>query len=335
MKYVKCNLCREDDTKFMFQARDRNIKEKKLFNLVKCKRCGLVYLNPRPDKEEIKKYYPPWYHYRVHTKVVNFEKTKIWETPWREVMQKKVEPILRYKKEGSILDVGCGDGSLLKYMKELSWQTYGVELNQAASQHARDVLGLNVFSGRLEEADYPKDFFDIISLFHVLEHLPDPSGTLKKVRPLLRKNGFLLIEVPNFGSFEALVFRSKWAAIAAPLHTYHFTPRTLSIMLKNCGFIPVELGFIPELTKYVMGYSESLRYCLMDWGLYSPLWKRMDPRKKEISNNFSSSTWDNPLHSLEHITFSFFARFMDKIGLGSNLLAVARKKNLLRQQLKK
>ena len=335
MEYVKCNICREDDTKFMFHVRDRNSREKKLFKLVKCRRCGFVYLNPRPDKEEIKKYYPPWYHYRVHTKVVNIEKTKICEIPWREVMQKKAEPILRYKKEGSILDIGCGDGSLLKYMKELGWQTYGVELNKAASRYSRKVLGLNVLSGRLEEANYPKDFFDIISLFHVLEHLPDPSGTLKKVRPLLRKNGLLLIEVPNFGSFEAMVFRSKWFAIAAPLHLSHFTPRTLAIMLRNCGFIPVDLGFIPVPTKYVAGYSESLRYCLMDCGLYPPLWKRMDSRKKESCNNFSSSSWKNTLHSMEYLTFYSAAYIMDKIGLGSSLFAVARRKNLLRQQLKK
>jgi 2-polyprenyl-3-methyl-5-hydroxy-6-metoxy-1,4-benzoquinol methylase len=327
MEYVKCNLCGADDTKFMFYVRDRNSKEKKLFNLVKCRRCGFVYLNPRPGKEEIKKYYPPWYHSRAQTKVVNIEKTKIWGIPWKEAMQKKTEPILRYKKEGRILDIGCGDGSLLKFMKELGWQTYGVDFNKASSRYARDVLGLNVSSKRLEEANYPEGFFDIIILFHVLEHLPDPLATLKKVHLLLSENGFLLIEVPNFGSFESLVFRSKWIGIAAPLHLYHFTPRTLRIILTNCGFIPVELGFIPEQTKYVAGYSESLRYCLMDWGLYPPTWKGIDSGKKANGSIFSSYSWNNPLHLMEYMVFYPVAYFMDKIGLGSNSFAVARRKN--------
>ncbi len=88
-------------------------------------------------------------------------------------------------------------------------------------------------------------------------------------------------------------------------------------------------------TKYVAGYSESLRYCLMDCGLYPPLWKGIDSRKKESWNNFSSSSWKNQLHSMEYITFYSAAYIMDKIGLGSSLFTVARRKNSSRQQLKK
>lgn len=326
MEYVKCNLCCVDDTKFVLRARCRVYNgEKKFFKLVKCRRCGLIYLNPRPNKEEIKRYYPPWYHSRAHIKVTDITKTKIWGIPWREAMEKKAEPILRYKKMGTILDIGCGDGSLLKFLKELGWQTYGVELQDSSSLYAREVLGLDVFSGRLEEANYPEESFDIITLLHVLEHLPDPSGTLKKACLLLRKDGFLLIEVPNFRSFEAKIFRSKWVGISAPLHLYHFTPQNLWMMLKSHGFIPVELGFIPEQTKYMAGYSESLRYCLMDLGLYSSRRKSGDLKKGE-TGCISSSPWISSLHLLEYLIFSKIAYSMNKIGWGSNLLAVARRK---------
>jgi 2-polyprenyl-3-methyl-5-hydroxy-6-metoxy-1,4-benzoquinol methylase len=328
MEYIKCNSCGADDAKFILRAKRRHdSKGEKFFKLTKCRNCELVYLNPRPEREEIKDYYPPSYHSRAQSKIVDIEKTEIWGIPWREAMQKKAAPILRYKKSGRILDVGCGDGSLLKFLKELGWETYGVEFQGSASRYAREVLGLNVFSGRLEEANYPEGYFDVITLLHVLEHLPDPSAILKKAHKLLRKDGFLLIEVPNFGSFEAHIFRSKWMGISAPLHLYHFTPLTLQKMLKSCGYIPIEVGFIPEQTKYVAGYSEGLRYCLMDLGLYPSKQKDGDMKIGE-SYSVSNYSWINPLHLLEYLIFLPVAHFMDKIGLGSNLMCIARKKSL-------
>lgn len=326
MEHVKCNLCGADDTEFLFYARNRNSRAKEIFNLVKCKICCLTYLNPRPDKDEIGVYYPPWYHSRANDKIPDIKKTKIWGIPWREAMQKKAEPVIRYKKAGKILDIGCGDGSLLKFMKDTGWQTYGVEPNEISSRYARDVLGLNVFSGRLEDAGYSEESFDVITLFHVLEHIHEPVQTLKRIYRLLKRGGLLFIEVPNFNSFEAKIFKDKWVGISAPLHLYHFTPGTLKAILKNCGFSPVVQEFIPEQTKYIAGYSESLRFCLMDWGLYHSLQEENVPEKKEISNKSSGSSWNSPLHFMEYIIFKFFANFMNKIGMGSNLLLVSGKR---------
>ena len=301
MEYVDCELCGIDNTKFMFHVRDRNSSEKRVFNLVKCKTCGLAYLNPRPTKEKINEYYPPRYHSRAQKEIVDIEKTIIWGIPWREAMQKKAKPILRYKSEGRILDIGCGDGSLLMFMKGLGWETYGIDFHEGSSRYAREVLGLDVLFGRLEEVSYPEDFFDIIILFHVLEHLSDPLETLERARPLLKEDGVLLIAVPNFASFEAWIFRSKWYGIVAPHHLYHFTPHTLEAMLKSAGFNTVELGFITEQTRYVAGFSESLRYFLMDWGLYPLRKKRVELREKEVSGDACDSSWNNRLHSVEYV----------------------------------
>ncbi|KPJ69461.1 hypothetical protein AMJ44_03855 [candidate division WOR-1 bacterium DG_54_3] len=330
MEHVKCNLCGADDAKFVLLGRCRHYGlEKKHFKLVKCRRCGLAYLNPRPDGEEIKNYYPPWYHSRAQSKVVDIEKIKFWGIPWREAMQKKAEPILRYKKIGKILDIGCGDGSLLKYLKDLGWQTYGVEINEVSARYAREVLGLNVFKGRLEDANFPEESFDVITILHVLEHLSDPTHTLRMIFPILRKDGILVVEVPNFGSFEARIFRSKWFGIDAPLplHLYFFTPHSLKLLLVKCGFFKVEMGFIPEQTKYVAGYSESLRYCLMDWGLYPLRGQRVEAKEECMDkSNLNDSSLDSLFHFMEYIIFKPISRFMDKIGLGSNLFAAAKKK---------
>jgi len=329
MEHVKCNLCGADDVKFVLRARYRlNNRHKKFFKIVKCRRCGLAYINPRPNEKEMNNYYPSWYHSRADTKVIDIEKTKIWGIPWREAMHKKAEPILRYKKTGKILDIGCGDGSLLKFLKELGWQTYGVEPHETSSRYAQETLGLNVFSGRLEEANYPDNAFDVITLLHVLEHLNDPSQVLKKAFSLIKRDGILIIEVPNFGGFEAKIFRSKWIGISAPLHLYHFTPQSLRSMLVNCGFLPMEVGFFPEKTRYVAGYSESLRYCLMDLGLYPIRRKRIESMKEGYvdESNSMDSSWSSMLHLMEYILFRPMAYFIDKIGVGSNLLVVARRK---------
>lgn len=327
---MKCNLCGADDTKFCFYTKDRNNDSAKThFRLVKCKKCDLVFLNPRPDKEEIKKFYPPWYHSRAEKRVVDIYQTEIWGIPWREAMLRKAEPILKYKKEGKILDIGCGDGSLLKFMNDLGWQVHGLDLQGGSSAYARDILGLKVSTGRLEEVDYPEEFFDIIILFHVLEHLHDPSIVLKKANLLLKKDGYLLIEVPNFNSFDSKIFRSRWVGISSPLHLYHFKPNSLKSMLQKCGYTPIEIGFIPEQTKYVAGFSESLRIVLSDFGLY--------PKRKEIvelndeecnaKNNFLGHSAISSLHYVEHKIFKHISIVLNKIGLGSNLLTVAKKKS--------
>lgn len=328
MEHVKCNLCRADDAKFILQARCRlsNIK-KEFFKLMKCRRCGLIYLNPRPHEEEMSKYYPSWYHSRADTKFLDIEKTKIGGISWREAMQKKAEPILRYKTSGKILDIGCGDGSLLKFLKEFGWQTFGIEPHRPSSLYAKEVLGLNVFSGRLGEANYPDESFDVITLLHVLEHLHDPSEVLKKSFWLIKRDGILIVEVPNFGSFEAKIFRSKWVGISAPLHLYHFTPQSLRLMLENCGFVPMKVGFFPEITRYVAGYSESLRYFLRDLGLYPVRRKRIESMKQEgvLESSSMDASSSSMLHLMEYIIFKAIAHFMDRVGIGLNLLVVAKK----------
>lgn len=146
-EYVRCNLCGADNAKLLFSAKGRYSDKGEFFRIVKCKACGLTYLNPRPGKDEIQHYYPAQYWSRIHSNV-DLDDTMIWGIPWREAMQSKAKPIIKYKKVGKLLDIGCGDGSLLKFLKDTGWEVYGVELGEAASRFAREKLGIEVFSGR-------------------------------------------------------------------------------------------------------------------------------------------------------------------------------------------
>lgn len=117
MEYVRCNLCAGDETTLLFLAKDIDWNTGDSFRLVKCNRCGLVYINPRPDNEEMKKYYPPASWPRA-TANIDPDRAEIHWEPWRKIMELRAKPILIYKWRGKILDVGCGDSLFRPFYSE-------------------------------------------------------------------------------------------------------------------------------------------------------------------------------------------------------------------------
>jgi SAM-dependent methyltransferase len=144
---------------------------------------------------------------------------------------------------GKILDIGCGDGKGLLKLKEDGWETFGVEISPLASEHARNNLGLNIFTGTVEDAQYEDEFFDIIILNHVLEHLSYPKTTLTEINRILKHEGELIISIPNVNSFEARHFKKYWSAWELPRHLYHFTPSTIRLLLDKTGFEVINIEY--------------------------------------------------------------------------------------------
>ena len=327
MKHVKCSLCDSPNEEFLYYVHDRNSPAKERFRLVRCVMCGLVFLNPRPVESEISGYYPPWYHSRYMDNQW-LESLTIQGIPWRDAMRGKGANILKYKSSGRILDVGCGDGILLKFFQEQGFDVYGVESGDVS--YAVKILGLNIHNGRLEDANYQDGFFDVISFYHVFEHLHDPFKTLLLVHSLLNNNGIVVIEVPNFAGFEARIFRSSWVGISAPLHLYHFTLKTLAELLTKAGFEILDKGSVPEKSRYIAGYSESLRFFLADKGLYAHPWeqRKVDRNAKDEKQNLEKSVFSvkAALHRLEYLFFSVPAFLVHKLGMGSSIYCVARRR---------
>jgi 2-polyprenyl-3-methyl-5-hydroxy-6-metoxy-1,4-benzoquinol methylase len=172
------------------------------------------------------------------------------------VLSSRFEGLPAYVAGGKLLDVGCGNGNYLYSLRELGWETYGVEIDEQACHYAREVLGLTVSQGSLAEARFPDAFFDVITLRHVLEHLPDPGRTLATVYRLLREGGSILIEAPNIESLQARFFKARWFHLDIPRHLYHFAPATLQALLQKAGFSEIRLSFIPNMT----GTAGSLQY---------------------------------------------------------------------------
>lgn len=264
---ISCNICGSNDYKLVFTAKDLNYRTTdEEFSIVKCKKCGLVYINPQPINLE--QYYPKTYipYKSISTDAVFKLPLRralelFYGYPGKEFVPENLMTKLRhihrlleiklkdnfflyripYDRTKKILDVGCGNGGYLLSLKSLGWdactQIYGIDFPNETLRHLRDIEHINIIEGNFFETDLPENFFDVVTLRHVLEHLSTPASALKKVFNILKPGGVVLINVPNFKSIEALlVFKEKWRHIDAPRHLFHFSPKTLKRLLTDTGF---------------------------------------------------------------------------------------------------
>lgn len=325
MEIITCKLCGSGASVPVLAGKDRDWGSGDRFTLVKCRECGLVYVNPRPDAEEIKKYYPDENWGRASGRTAEKD-AEISGAHWTVAAAERAAAILGTGPGGSVLDVGCGDGFLLLYLSRLGWDCHGVEPGTVAAQYARTALNLDVRTGTLEEAEYPGSSFDVVSFHHVFEHLPDPAVTLAEAGRVLKSGGHLVVSVPNFGSLDRRLFGDKWVGLKLPQHLFHYTHRTLRAMLEKAGFVFCSVGYRSYEAKSTMYYSESFRHLLQDHGLY--------PEKKALAADepakalapATPASWKEALHFLERGLFKSAGYIADALGLGSNMTMVVRKK---------
>lgn len=230
------------------------------FNLVKCKTCGLVYVTPRPTKKAMKTYYPK--EYIPHQPVCDskgMSTKKIFHFIWDSYMQllggDKQLWSLSGQDKGKILDVGCGNGAYLKTLKEKGWETWGIDISSSATECARKFCP-NIFTGELHEANFPDRYFDVVTMKWMLEHTHNPSNIIKEAYRILKNNGTLLIGVPNIESIEAKIFKKYWYHLDVPRHLYHFSPNTITLLLKKTYFHIDKIKYDAS----PMGISGSLNY---------------------------------------------------------------------------
>ncbi len=234
MKYVRCVLCGSEHYKDYLVRGDLNLFLEGEFHLVQCLECGLVYLNPRPARNEIPTFYPNHYdqfNFAIH------KSSFLTRMDRNYGLHKRCRAVLRYRRHGRLLDVGCATGDFLDAMRRYpGWEVYGVELNERASEYARRQLGLTVTTGTLEDADYPERYFDVVTLWHVLEHIYDPLGALRKIYRLLKSEGILIFTTPNLDSLDAHLYGAFWIGYDLPRHLQVFSYRTLRTLTDKSGF---------------------------------------------------------------------------------------------------
>lgn len=245
MKTILCNLCGSNDSVLLYRLKDRmiRIESKDIFDLHICKQCGLAYLNPQPEWQELEYFYGGEYYTNVsqehRTSVLGEALYKLARKIKRAVIGPPHPKFWHFGKEtGRFLDVGCGNGAYDAYViaDYPRWEFYGVEPSRASALLAKKIPRFSVFNGFLEHAEYQSDFFDVILMSHSLEHTFNPKKTIEEAFRILRKGGRLIIKVPNFACPSRRFFGTYWYHLDAPRHLFHFTVEVLTAILKNAGF---------------------------------------------------------------------------------------------------
>jgi SAM-dependent methyltransferase len=216
----------------LFDARDYISGDR--FKIVLCRDCGIAFTRPAPAPGAWSRYYPPAYYGMAggnrFPAPVEWLQNQFYAARVRWIQK------LNGGRLGRVLDVGCGRGFLLQEFRRRGWEVFGIEADDKAAAYAQHRLQLPVKVGAFETLELPAAGFDVIVLWHVLEHLTDPTATLVQVHRLLRPGGILLVGVPNFGSAEARLCRDKWFHLDVPRHLAHFTPGSLGNALTKAGF---------------------------------------------------------------------------------------------------
>jgi len=253
-----CLVCGSDRFAPLFQASDRLYRTTaRQFAVVRCRQCGLARLDPQPAPEELRLYYPDNYWFAPDATAAG----RLEETYRRLVLRDHVhfvEKALRHTRaRGPLLDVGCGGGLFLGMMRQRGFRVVGLDFSREAAGIAWRRQGAPALAGDVEHAPLRPGSFAAITMFHVLEHLRDPSAHLLAAREALASDGRLVAQVPNAASWQFHLLGRAWNGVDVPRHLFDFRSRDLEALLERCGFEVVRRKYF-SLRDNPAGLASSL-----------------------------------------------------------------------------
>jgi 2-polyprenyl-3-methyl-5-hydroxy-6-metoxy-1,4-benzoquinol methylase len=229
LEIEKCPVCNSDRSKIL-----HSLEKGKL---VTCQNCSLIFFTPRPTSEELVDFYNSHSYRELYENSPMagevFAKAR-YEQLHKTISQYASSLFSNHKKQ--YLDIGCGEGDLLSIAVKDGWEITGTELSAKAVDRANHLLGNKVLLGDVVSLDLPENHYDLITIYHVIEHLIDPIKTLTKIRQLLKPGGLAFIETPNIGSIGARIKGKNWSHIIPPEHITYFQTNSLRYTLKKSGF---------------------------------------------------------------------------------------------------
>ena len=253
-KFIEsCPVCGNRDTELYLNTKDYFFTQED-FNLVQCSACSFIYTNPVPGIDSLFEYYnSPDYSSHKLKKANLF--SFMYRAARKRNLKNKYRIVTKYTDEGNILDVGCGTGELLKYFREKGWKPTGIEPVDSAREFALENYKLNVYPEN-ELNHFEDEKFDVITLWHVLEHVYNLNERLEQLKKILRPNGYLFIAVPNIESYDSIHYGKYWSALDVPRHLYHFSNKTLKKLLDKHSFEIVSIYPMKFDSYYVSLLSE-------------------------------------------------------------------------------
>ena len=279
-----CPVCGSESVEPFISGKDYFLTGEK-FEIVKCSECGFRFTNPRPKAEELGKYYESA-EYISHSDKRNGIFAAVYQQVRKYTLGRKLAMISKFHSKGEILDIGCATGQFLNYMSAHGWKTTGIEPDEKTRARAISEYGLQVFPEEKLNS-FNKASFDVITMWHVLEHVSVLNGRMDQLKNLLKPQGTLIIAVPNCDSFDAKKYGEFWAGYDLPRHLYHFTKSDIKILVEKFGFTIVNILPMKFDAFYVSLLSEKYKSGKMRWmpALWNGFWSNL----KSGQNNGHSS----------------------------------------------
>ena len=299
-------------TDFLFESTS------KTFTLYSCEACRCLFLHPMPDSREIERFYPADY----------------WWNARRSGGLKKLESVYRKlalrdhiafitKAAGDrgvdVLDVGCGSGTLLGLLKHRGFRVTGLDFSAEAAAIAKAENGVDVAVGSLEEAHFPAESFDVVTLFHVMEHVTNPRLVLAQVSRVLKPNGVAILQVPNIESWQFKIFGARWYGLDIPRHVIDYSRNSMLKLLADSGFV----------------VNRIRHFNLRDNGpaLVSSVFPSLDPVSRSVRHRKRNNDESRPVEWFRHLMYLLLVTcaypvvlLESAFGCGATIMIEAKKK---------
>lgn len=270
----RCPLCGSEERKLLYAGlEDRLFGASGEWSIKQCNRCGSVFLDPRPTEQDIHKAYRTYYTHEegvvaVHRSIFWSVSKKVFyflDSVARQAssLTQEYERIqsmyLDRRSAGRLLDVGCGQGRFLDYMRRRDWVVEGVETDPEAAEIARSQYGVSIWVGDLQSANYPDGCFDAVTMNHVIEHVHNPVGLLRECHRVLKAGGVLVAVTPNVESWGHRRFMRHWLGLDPPRHLQIFSLETLKDCARHARYGTINAWTTPANADVVFAGSLGIR----------------------------------------------------------------------------
>ncbi len=228
-----CPICQHKASKIFLSTKDYFLSNEN-FEIHSCENCGFRFTNPRPEVQDLGKYYKSK-EYISHSNTREGIFSFVYQKVRNYTLVKKQKLVESYNASGTIIDIGCATGHFLNQMKKAGWNTLGIEPDSDTRKQAFENFNLQVFDEPHLDS-IAENSMDVITMWHVLEHVADLNGRMMQLKKILAPNGVVFIAVPNSNSYDAEHYGKYWAAYDVPRHLYHFTQNDISLLFEKFGF---------------------------------------------------------------------------------------------------
>jgi 2-polyprenyl-3-methyl-5-hydroxy-6-metoxy-1,4-benzoquinol methylase len=259
---LKCPICGYEEFSEFLKLKDYFLTGEE-FRILKCENCEFLFTNPQPEIENLQLYYQSD-NYISHSGSKKGILNRYYHTGRNYAVKLKHNLVTKYASGSKVIDIGCGTGELLMQFKRNNWETYGIEPNGKARVIAREKNNIQV--GEEEDLETLKSgTFDVVMMWHVLEHVADLNKKIRQVKKIMKKEGTFFVALPNCKSRDASIYGKYWAAYDVPRHLYHFTQNTTRTLFNNFQMdiekiIPMKLD-----AYYISLLSEKYRNGKINW----------------------------------------------------------------------